>query len=291
MKNKKYCCLKKTHINSVISALAISSILFVVSGCDSTTKEIKPTDNVATNTAIAGNAAFSDKSKVQLTGALPITTNDAENLVQSSDNVDSNVKYMKVADSGLPEFEINSLKRDFENLNKYGSYSGGNITHEFTKAGDLKVALEKNNGLKNILKKLSFIPTDIEALLGNDLKLVGADYSGALNKGKFNSIFRYYENNDGKRFEINEIYLTPENNYSLHIYIESLNFYLAGHLATLQNLKSVENKEIYNLDFNVNKRVFSISSEGFNYSEFLQTSMKIAGLAEKNNCSSLIIYC
>ena len=61
---------------------------------------------------------------------------------------------MKVADSGLPEFEINSLKRDFENLNKYGSYSGGNITHEFTKAGDLKVALEKNNGLKNILKKL-----------------------------------------------------------------------------------------------------------------------------------------
>ena len=291
MKNKKYCCVKKTHINSVISALAISSILFVVSGCDSTTKEIKPTDNVATNTAIAGNAAFSDKAKVQLTGALPITTNDAENLVQSSDNVDSNVKYMKVADSGLPEFEINSLKRDFENLNKYGSYSGGKITHEFTKAGDLKVALKKNNGLKNILKKLSFTPTDIKASLGNEFRLVGADYSGALNKGKFNSIFRYYENNNGKRFEINEIYLTPENNYSLHIYIESLNFYLAGHLATLQNLKSVENKEIYNLDFNVNKRVFSISSEGFNYSEFLQTSMKIADLAEKNNCSSLILYC
>ena len=277
--------------NRVISVLAVTSLVLMVTGCDSTTKEIKPTDNVATNTAIAGNAAFSDKAKVQLTGALPITTNDAENLVQSSDNVDSNVKYMKVADSGLPEFEINSLKRDFENLNKYGSYSGGKITHEFTKAGDLKVALKKNNGLKNILKKLSFTPTDIKASLGNEFRLVGADYSGALNKGKFNSIFRYYENNNGKRFEINEIYLTPENNYSLHIYIESLNFYLAGHLATLQNLKSVENKDIYNLDFNVNKRVFSISSEGFNYSEFLQTSMKIADLAKKNNCSPLTIYC
>ena len=277
--------------NRVISVLAVTSLVLMVTGCDSTTKEIKPTDNVATNTAIAGNAAFSDKAKVQLTGALPITTNDAENLVQSSDNVDSNVKYMKVADSGLPEFEINSLKRDFENLNKYGSYSGGKITHEFTKAGDLKVALKKNNGLKNILKKLSFTPTDIKASLGNEFRLVGADYSGALNKGKFNSIFRYYENNNGKRFEINEIYLTPENNYSLHIYIESLNFYLAGHLATLQNLKSVENKDIYNLDFNVNKRVFSISSEGFNYSEFLQTSMKIADLAKKNNCSSLILHC
>ena len=280
MQNNPFYCFKYAAHNRVISALAIGSLLFVVSGCDSTTKEVKPTDNLATNTSIAGNADFPDKAKVQLTGALTITTNDAENLVQSSDNVDSNIKYMKVADSGLPEFEINSLKRDFENLNKYGSYSGGNITHEFTKAGDLKVALEKNNGLKNILKKLSFTPTDIEASLGNDFKLVGADYSGALNKGKFNSIFRYYENNDGKRFEINEMYLTSENNYSIHIYIESLNFYLAGHLATLQNLKSVENKEIYNLDFNVNKRVFSISSEGFNYSEFLQTSIKIADLAD-----------
>ena len=92
MKNKKYCCLKKTHINSVINALAISSLLFVVSGCDSTTKEIKPTDNVATNTSIAGNSALSNRTKVQLTTAVPITTNDAENLVQSSDNIDSNVK-------------------------------------------------------------------------------------------------------------------------------------------------------------------------------------------------------
>jgi hypothetical protein len=280
MHSNKYCFLKKAHGNLVRSVLAISSLLFVVSGCDSTTKEIKPTDNVATNTSIAGNSALSNRTKVQLTGAVPITTTDAENLVQSSDNVDNNIKYMKVAESGLPEFEIDSLKRDFDNLNKYGSYSRGKITHEFTKAGDLKVALKKNNGLKNILKKLSFTPTDIEASLGNDFKLVGADYSGALNKGKFNSIFRYYENNDGKRFEINEMYLTPENNYSLHIYIESLNFYLAGHLATLQNLKSVENKEIYNLDFNVNKRVFSISSEGLNYSEFLQTSIKIADLAD-----------
>lgn len=186
MQKVPFRCFRYAAHNRVISALAIGSLLLVVSGCDSTTKEVKPTDNLATNTSITGNADFSDKAKVQLTGAVPITTNDAENLVQSSDNIDSNVKYMKVADSGLPEFEINSLKWDFENLNKYGSYSGGNIIHEFTKAGDLKVALEKNNGLKNILKKLSFTPTDIEASLGNDFKLIGADYSGALNKGIVN---------------------------------------------------------------------------------------------------------
>ena len=88
MQNDPLRYFKYAAHNRVISALAITSLLFVVSGCDSTTKEVKPTDNLATNTSIAGNAAFSDKAKVQLTGALPITTNDAENLVQSSDNVD-----------------------------------------------------------------------------------------------------------------------------------------------------------------------------------------------------------
>ena len=77
------------------------------------------------------------------------------------------------------------------------------------------------------------------------------------------------------------MYLTPANNYSLNVYKESINFDLAGHPATLQSLKNAENKEIYNLDFNVNRRVFSISSEGFNYSDFLQTSMAIAHAAEK----------
>lgn len=78
------------------------------------------------------------------------------------------------------------------------------------------------------------------------------------------------------------MYLTPENNYSLNVYTESINFYLAGHPATLQSLKGADNKEIYNIDFAVNKRLFSISSEGFTYSEFLQTSIKIANSAEKN---------
>ena len=36
MKNNQCCCPKKAHGNRIISALAISSLLFVVSGCDST---------------------------------------------------------------------------------------------------------------------------------------------------------------------------------------------------------------------------------------------------------------
>ena len=104
MKNDPLRCFRYAAHNRVISTLAIGSLLFVVSGCDSNTKEIKPTptENLATNTSIAGNAAFSDKAKVQLTGALPITTNDAENLVQSSDNVDSNVKYISFISNRFP---------------------------------------------------------------------------------------------------------------------------------------------------------------------------------------------
>jgi len=50
MKNNQYCYLKKAHGNRIIGALAISSLLFVVSGCDSTMKESRSTDTIA-NTA------------------------------------------------------------------------------------------------------------------------------------------------------------------------------------------------------------------------------------------------
>lgn len=50
MKNNQYCYLKEVYGNCVMSALAISSLLLIVSGCDSTMKESKPTDTI-TNTA------------------------------------------------------------------------------------------------------------------------------------------------------------------------------------------------------------------------------------------------
>lgn len=63
MKNNQYCYLKKAHGNRIISALAISSLLFVVSGCDTTTKESKPTDSVANTSSNSDNPSLSDKNK------------------------------------------------------------------------------------------------------------------------------------------------------------------------------------------------------------------------------------
>lgn len=142
---------------------------------------------------------------------------------------------------------------------------------------------------------MNFTPTDLAPVLGDDFKLIGADYSGSLNKGKYNSIFRYYEGKHGQRFEINELYLNPENNYSLNVYIESINFNLLGHPATLQHLqnsqvtndlksnsKSVGGQDIFDLDFNVGRRVFSLSSEGISYPDFLAISSNIVRLVEHN---------
>ena len=63
MKNNQYCYLKRAHRNRIISALAISSILFVVSGCDSTMKESKPTDSVANTTSNSDKSYLPDKAK------------------------------------------------------------------------------------------------------------------------------------------------------------------------------------------------------------------------------------
>ena len=63
MKNNQYCYLKKAHGNRIISALAISSLLFVVSGCDSTMKDSKSNDSVANTASTTGKLSLPDKAK------------------------------------------------------------------------------------------------------------------------------------------------------------------------------------------------------------------------------------
>ncbi|WP_218689490.1 serpin family protein [Psychrobacter sp. BF1] len=63
MNNNQYCYLKKVYGNRIISALAITSLLFVVSGCDSTMKGTKPTDSAANTTANRDKSSLPDKAK------------------------------------------------------------------------------------------------------------------------------------------------------------------------------------------------------------------------------------
>lgn len=233
-------------------------------------------------TAIKNSLNHDVKSPLNISGyAFPITAIEAKNLVKTI-NPDNGAEYISIDNSSLPIDEINSLKRNFDNLKQFGSFSGGKMTHEFAQTTYFRWALLKNGGLNHILAKLNFTPIDIGTLLGEDFKLIGADYSGAFNKGKFNSIFQSYESRSGKKVEINEMYLNPENNVRLTIYSESINFDLLSHPATFQQLTSADDKDIFDLDFNINKRAFSISSEGLSYDEFWQLAVKIVKAAEEN---------
>lgn len=63
MNNNQYCYPKKLYGNRVMGALAVSSLLFVVSGCDSTMKGAKPTYNVANTTSNLDKSSLPDKDK------------------------------------------------------------------------------------------------------------------------------------------------------------------------------------------------------------------------------------
>ncbi|TXD97566.1 serpin family protein [Psychrobacter frigidicola] len=63
MKNNQCCCPKKAYGNRVMGALAVSSLLLIVSGCDSTIKESKPTDTVTNTAPNSDQSSLPDKTK------------------------------------------------------------------------------------------------------------------------------------------------------------------------------------------------------------------------------------
>lgn len=63
MKNNQYCYPKKLYGNRVMGALAVSSLLFVVTGCDSTMKGTKPTDSVVNTASNPEKSSLPDKAK------------------------------------------------------------------------------------------------------------------------------------------------------------------------------------------------------------------------------------
>ena len=63
MKNNQYCYLKKVPSNRIMSALAITSLLLIVSGCDSTIKESKSTDSVVNSPSNSEKSSLPENNK------------------------------------------------------------------------------------------------------------------------------------------------------------------------------------------------------------------------------------
>ncbi|MDC4689222.1 hypothetical protein OHV80_17620, partial [Acinetobacter baumannii] len=87
-------------------------------------------------------------------------------------------------------------------------------------------------------------------------------YSGAINEGKYNSLYRLYENQDGStKFEITEMYLNPNNSAIVEVFQESLNHNVNNVPMTIETLRTENGKDIYNVHFNYNDRYYSLSTE------------------------------
>ena len=63
MKNNQYCYPKKLYGNRVMGALAVSSLLLIVSGCDSTIKESKSTDSVVNSPSNSDQSSLPENNK------------------------------------------------------------------------------------------------------------------------------------------------------------------------------------------------------------------------------------
>lgn len=134
-----------------------------------------------------------------------------------------------------PERKI-ALSDKIKNLYKYGSLSGGKITHEFSNLDEYRKFLKKY-GYKTIQEKISFTPKDIP-LNNKDLELTGSYYSGGYTENKgFDSLYRLYEAPSGEKVEVNQMKLDKDG-MKLLVIEETLNYRLNNTPATLETFDS-----------------------------------------------------
>lgn len=172
------------------------------------------------------------------------------------------IHIISINEADLPFEEKQILIEKFQNLHKHGSLSAGKITHEFKYTNSYRQELDKVGGYAEIEKQLSFKPTPLDPYIASSLKMIGAMSSGTYTENKgFNSVLRSYESVDSKKLEINEMYLNPENNISIEIYKESINYYIKNYPATIERLKDVEGNSIINLSWNTKDRNYMLSAQ------------------------------
>lgn len=84
-----------------------------------------------------------------------------EDYANYSYNQENPVVVLGVNEANLPPEEKSELLRKFNNLNVYGSLSGGKITHEFKYTQKYKSELEKAGGYNKLEQQLTFKPTPL----------------------------------------------------------------------------------------------------------------------------------
>ncbi|HCA5045213.1 hypothetical protein OHW15_16970 [Acinetobacter baumannii] len=251
-------------ITLMVGIIALSIAFFIKSQSVTATKRLGDGDDTnqrektTSEPAIQNSISSSELPHKNIASSTKVQNDDL--LIFNSDlkalreKYPDGVIYTKLSESKLNKAQRDALAKEFDNLNRYGSFSGGKITNEFSNLDKKRAALKEE-------KPLDFKPTNTDSLVP-DLKLSGKWYSGAINEGKYNSLYRLYENQDGStKFEITEMYLNPNNSAIVEVFQESLNHNVNNVPMTIETLRTENGKDIYNVHFNYNDRYYSLSTE------------------------------
>lgn len=180
------------------------------------------------------------------------------------------VIYTTLNNTTLDKNEKQFLEKRLNNLQRYGSFSGGRKTDEFSH-------LDKKHAMLKQDKPLSFKPTEIAALIP-DLTLTGKWYSGGVSADGYSSLYRLYESpQSNQKFEITEMYLDPKSNATVEVLKESLNYNINNVPMTLETIKDDNGNEIYSVHYVVNQRYYSLSTQNMSKADLdklLQTLAK-----------------
>lgn len=189
-----------------------------------------------------------------------VPTNNQQMLNNINDNFLTNwkgvVDYINLKDSVYDESTKSDIKKGIENLKHYGSISGGVQTNEFADA-KASIATLREQSKHKILNALSFTPYLANTIYA-DFNLKGADVGGRYSDKGFDSLYTYYENNQGARIALSEMQLKADAS-KIQIIKETLNTSIQGIPMTWQ---TIENGNIYNIRFVSGHRHYNISTQG-----------------------------
>lgn len=222
----------------------------------------------AKSSALNEQSQFTQKVEAQTTS----TNDDAfQDMAELRKMYPEGVRYLNIDRADLSPEQKLMLKKDFENLAKYGSFDGNAADQNEFKEEDL----EKLRKMLSKQEKLSFSPIDERQFVPKDLKQTGKYYSGTYNeKEGFDSYTRLYESTaNGNKVEVSEMYLNPRNNTVLDVFKESRNADLDGVSMTWQtkpNATGNDPANNYTADFVINQKKYSISMAGYSEAESRQ---------------------
>lgn len=222
----------------------------------------------AKSSALNEQSQFTEKVEAKTTS---INDTAFQDMAELRKMYPEGVRYLNIDHADLsPELKL-MLKKDFENLAKYGSFDGNAADQNEFKEEDL----EKLRKMLNKQEKLSFSPIGERQFVPKDLKQTGKYYSGTYNeKEGFDSYTRLYESAaNGNKVEVSEMYLNPRNNTVLDVFKESRNADLDGVSMTWQtkpNATGSDPANNYTADFVINQKKYSISTAGYSEAEARQ---------------------